>query len=164
MTVKPTDDVPGFVASEPERYHDCCRLICPGQGYFLAIEQAVVCPDCVRTTEAIRLSGGLAVEVGVDRFLVRLRWDRGCCRSTRAGGPSPVFCRGLALPPRAILYGLGQVRCLDFVAPCQVGNGAGQLEDAVIGPGAPWRVGRDKHLELVHGRTEEALPPVVDLA
>jgi hypothetical protein len=36
----PTADLPGFVAEEPERCRNCYRLIRPGQGYFLTIEQA----------------------------------------------------------------------------------------------------------------------------
>jgi hypothetical protein len=71
MTETPTDDQPGFVARKPEHCHDCYRLICPGQTYFLTIEQAVVCPDCLRTADAIRLAGGLTVEVGEDWLMVR---------------------------------------------------------------------------------------------
>ena len=47
MTEIPTDDQPGFVAEEPEHWHDCYRLIRTGQRYFLTIEQAVVGPDCM---------------------------------------------------------------------------------------------------------------------
>jgi hypothetical protein len=42
MTDTPTDDLPGFVAEEPEHCHDCYRLIRPGQKYFLTIVQAVI--------------------------------------------------------------------------------------------------------------------------
>lgn len=71
MTDTPTDDQPGFVAEEPEHCHDCYRLIRRGQRYFLTIEQAVVCADCIRAEDAVRLAGGLTVEVGDDRLLVR---------------------------------------------------------------------------------------------
>jgi hypothetical protein len=70
MTETPADDQPGFVAEEPEHCHDCYWLIRPGQGYFLTIEQAVVCPDCAKKGDAIRLAGGLTVEVQEDRLLV----------------------------------------------------------------------------------------------
>jgi hypothetical protein len=71
MTGTPTDDLPGFVAEEPEHCDDCYWLIGPGQRYFLTIEQAVVCPDCVGAADAIRLAGGLMVEVGEDRLLLK---------------------------------------------------------------------------------------------
>jgi hypothetical protein len=71
MTETPTDDQPGLVAERPEHCHDCYRLIRPGQRYFLTIEQAVVCSDCVRTADAIHLAGGLTVEVREDGLLVR---------------------------------------------------------------------------------------------
>ena len=71
MTKSPTDDLPGFVADEPEHCHDCYRLIRPGQRYFLTIEQAVVYPDCVRAVDAIRLKDGLTVEIGKDTRPVR---------------------------------------------------------------------------------------------
>jgi hypothetical protein len=71
LTETPTKVQPGFVAQEPEHCHDCYRLIRPGQRYFLTIEQAVLCPDCIRTSDSIRLAGGLSVEVGHDRLLVR---------------------------------------------------------------------------------------------
>jgi hypothetical protein len=67
----------------------------------------------------------------------------------------PLWTR-LRLPPRAILDRLSQVRRFDRVAAGQVSDRAGQFEDAVVGPGA--------HLKLVHGRAEEALPRVIDLA
>jgi hypothetical protein len=35
------------------------------------MERAVLCPDCAETAEAIRLAGGLTVEVQGDRLLVR---------------------------------------------------------------------------------------------
>jgi hypothetical protein len=79
----PSDDQPGFVAEEPERCHYCYRLIHPGQGDFLTMDEAVVCPDCTRAADAIRLAGGLTVRVGVERQLVRLRWGPGCSRSTQ---------------------------------------------------------------------------------
>ena len=71
MTKSPTDDLPGFVADEPEHCHDCYRLIRPGQRYFLTIEQAVVYPDCAEGADAVRLAGGLTVEVGEDKLVVR---------------------------------------------------------------------------------------------
>jgi len=59
--------------------------------------------------------------------------------------------RGLfsGLPPGAILDRLCQVSRLDPFAARQVSDGAGQLEDAVIGPGA--------HAQLLHGRFEQGL-------
>ena len=35
------------------------------------MELAALCPDCARTADAIRLAGGLTVEVQEDRLLVR---------------------------------------------------------------------------------------------
>jgi hypothetical protein len=66
----PTDDMSGLAAEEPVHGHDWCRLIRPGQTYFLTIEQAVVCLDCVRGLDDIRLDGGLTVEVGGGWLLV----------------------------------------------------------------------------------------------
>ena len=71
MTEAPNDDKPGLVAEKPEHCHDCYRLIRPGERYFLTMELAALCPDCARTTDAIRLAGGLTVEVREDRLLVR---------------------------------------------------------------------------------------------
>ena len=71
MINTPTDDQPGFVAQEPEHCHDCYRLIKIGEIYHLTIDNAILCPDCIRATDAIRLAGGLTVEVGEDRLLVR---------------------------------------------------------------------------------------------
>jgi hypothetical protein len=65
-----TDDRHGFVAEEPKPCHDCYRLIRIGQRYFLTIDDAVLCPDCSRAADAIRLVAGLTVEVGGDRLLV----------------------------------------------------------------------------------------------
>jgi hypothetical protein len=62
---------PRFVAEEPEHCHDCYRFFRSGQRYFLTIEPAIMCPDCARIGEAIRLTGGLTVEVGEDRLLIR---------------------------------------------------------------------------------------------
>jgi hypothetical protein len=70
VTESPTDDLPGFTAEEPEHCHDCYRLIRPGQRYFLTIEDAVLCPDCARRADAIRLARGLTVEIQEDRRLV----------------------------------------------------------------------------------------------
>jgi hypothetical protein len=42
MTETHGDDRPGFVATEPEHCHDCCRIIWPGERCLLRIEQAVV--------------------------------------------------------------------------------------------------------------------------
>jgi hypothetical protein len=66
-----TADLPGFAAQEPEHCHDCYRLIRRGERCFLTREQAIVCPDCIGASDAIRLTGGLTVEVGEDRLLVR---------------------------------------------------------------------------------------------
>lgn len=71
MTKAPTIDLPGFVAEKPEHCHECYRLIRPGQRYMLTMEQAVVCPSCASTTEAIRLSRDLRVEAREDGLLVR---------------------------------------------------------------------------------------------
>jgi hypothetical protein len=71
LTEMLTDCVPCFVAEEPEHCHDWCRLIRPDQTYILTTEQAVVDPDCVTVADASRLGGGLTVELGEDRLLVR---------------------------------------------------------------------------------------------
>ena len=71
MTDTPTADHPAFVAEEPEHCPDCCRVIRGGERYFVKVEQAVVCPDWVRKEDAIRLPGGLTVEIGENRLLLR---------------------------------------------------------------------------------------------
>jgi hypothetical protein len=71
MTHTPTDDLPGFVAEESEHCHECYRLIRPGQRYFLTIEQAAVCPDGIGAADAVRLAGGLTIEVWEDRLQLR---------------------------------------------------------------------------------------------
>lgn len=71
MTETPTDDQPGFVAGDPEHYHDCYRLIRSGQRYFLTINQAVLCQGSIVVADGIRLSGGLSIEVGEVKVLVR---------------------------------------------------------------------------------------------
>ncbi len=71
MTETPTDDRPGFVAEKPEHCHACYRLILSGQTYYLTMEDAMLCPDCVTAAEAIRLSSGLMIEVREGRLLVR---------------------------------------------------------------------------------------------
>jgi hypothetical protein len=38
MTETHTDDVPGFVAEEPEQCHDCYRLIRHSSAYLLTLE------------------------------------------------------------------------------------------------------------------------------
>jgi hypothetical protein len=43
----------------------------PWAEVLLTVDDAVLCPDCVKDADAIRLSGGLTVEVGHDRLLVR---------------------------------------------------------------------------------------------
>jgi hypothetical protein len=83
MTEPPTDDESGFAAEEPEHCHDCYRLIRPGQGYFLTMELAALCPDCAETADAIRLVGGLTVEIQEDRLLAGLPWGPACCPTTR---------------------------------------------------------------------------------
>jgi hypothetical protein len=92
MTKNPTDDQPGFLAEHPEHCHDCYRLIRPGQSYFLRMEQAVVCPDCIGAADAIRLSGGLTVEVEEDRLLVR-----------RGSAAVEVFPYEVRYPPDALV-------------------------------------------------------------
>jgi hypothetical protein len=67
----PADDMSGLAAEEPVHGHDWYRLIRPGQRHFLTIEQVVVCLDCVRGLDDIRLDGGLTVEVGGGRLQVR---------------------------------------------------------------------------------------------
>ena len=54
-----TGSTPGSIAKKPEHYHDCYRLIPPGQTRHLAIDNAMLCPDCNRATDAVRLSVGL---------------------------------------------------------------------------------------------------------
>lgn len=41
----------------------------------MTIDDAVLCPDGIRVKDAIRLAGGLTVEVGEDRLFVRRRDD-----------------------------------------------------------------------------------------
>lgn len=64
--------------------------------------------------------------------------------------------RALSLPARAILDGLGQMGDLDAFAARQIGDGASQFEDAMIGAGA--------ELELAHGGAQQAAAGVVDPA
>ena len=60
---------------------------------------------------------------------------------------STAFAEGAPshLPPRPILYRLGDMRRLDLLAAGLVGDGACQLEHAVIGPRA--------QMQLLHTRT-----------
>ena len=71
MTNAPNDDQPGFVAEEPEHCHACYRLIQPGQTYYLAVGQAILCEGCIRTADAVRVTDDLAVAVEDGRLLVR---------------------------------------------------------------------------------------------
>ena len=75
MTDTPADDKPGFVAKDPEHCHDCCRLIQAGETHDLTIDNAVLCPDCIRETDAIRLDGGRMVELREDRLLLRRGYE-----------------------------------------------------------------------------------------
>ena len=63
MTVTHSDDRRGFVATEPEPCHDGCRLISPGQTYFVRIEHAAHRTDCIRAADANRLSSSLTIEI-----------------------------------------------------------------------------------------------------
>ena len=62
----------------------------------------------------------------------------------------------LHLPSRPILQRFREVVGLDGVAAVEVGDGAGELEDAVKGAGA--------ELELRHRRLDQRLPRLVELA
>jgi hypothetical protein len=83
MTEASTADHPGLVAEDPEYCHNCYRLSLPWQRYFLIIEKALVCPDCVRAVDAIRLSGGMTVRIEEDRLPVRVRWCPSCSLTAR---------------------------------------------------------------------------------
>ena len=154
--------MPAFVAQEPEHCHDCWRIIWAGKAYFLTTEQAVVCPDCVWEADAIRLAGGLTVRVGEHRLLVRLRGvavaalprevgDLSCLRSRpssaceagtewpRPGAPS----RSRRCPPSRPFDALPSER----LGTARTGDGAGQLQDAMVGAGTPRPVGLDRPLE-----------------
>jgi hypothetical protein len=71
MTDTPTDDMPGFVAEEPEHCHACYRLIRPSQTYFLTVGQAILCEGCLEVADAIRVTDDLAVAIEDGRLLVR---------------------------------------------------------------------------------------------
>jgi hypothetical protein len=62
----------------------------------------------------------------------------------------------LHVRPGSVLYGFCEVGGLDMLCTSQVGDGSAQLEDPMESPGA--------HLELFHGRAQEASPSVVYLA
>jgi hypothetical protein len=71
MTDTPNDDKPGFVAGQPEHCHACCRLIHPGQIYYLTIEHEVLCADCALSEGVIRVREDLVVEVKRDRLVIQ---------------------------------------------------------------------------------------------
>jgi hypothetical protein len=81
---------PRFVAEEPENFRDRYRLIRPGQTHFVTIEEAVLCPGWIKAEDAIRLAGGLMVEVGADRALVR----GGASKSQAPETPRPQLSSG----------------------------------------------------------------------
>lgn len=56
---------------EAAQCHDRSQPIRPGQTYGLTLGNAIPYPVCIRVADAIRLSGGLRVEVREDCFLVR---------------------------------------------------------------------------------------------
>lgn len=58
--------------------------------------------------------------------------------------------------PRPILHRFGDMRRLDLLGAGEIGNGAGQLEDAVVGAGA--------EMQLAHGCLEQILAGSVKLA
>ena len=66
MSDIPNDNMPGFVAEEPEHCFACYRLIRPGQTYYLTIEGIVHCEDCALSEGVIRVREDLAVEVKRD--------------------------------------------------------------------------------------------------
>ena len=70
MTETPNDDKPGFVAEEPEHCFACCRLVRPGQTYYLTIENIVLCTDCALSEGVIRVREDLAIEVRRDGLLL----------------------------------------------------------------------------------------------
>jgi hypothetical protein len=39
------DDTPGLVAEEPEHGHDCYRLICTGQAYYMEVNCGPTIPQ-----------------------------------------------------------------------------------------------------------------------
>jgi hypothetical protein len=115
-------------------------------------------------TDAIRVADDLVVVIEEDRLAVRrgsttaellpsyARHQKSAsAEATSTGSPGR-----LGLPPRPVLNRLGQMGRLDVAAAGQIGNGPGQLEDTVIGPGA--------HLQLFHRRPEQAVAGVVHLA
>ena len=71
MTETPNDDIPGFVAKEPEHCFACFRLIRPGQTYYLTIDGTVLCEDCALTDHIIRVREDLVIEVKRERLLIR---------------------------------------------------------------------------------------------
>jgi len=68
------------------------------------------------------------------------------------------FFKTASLPPpaRAVLDGLGDVGRLDALAAGQIRDDAGQLEDAMVRSRA--------HLQLTHGRPQQAAAGLVNLA
>ena len=113
MTETPTDDRPGFVAEKPEHCRACCRLIRPGQTYYLTIGQAILCEDCFGEADEIRVTDDLAVVVADGRLLMRRGIAAVEVSPSEAGhprngtrqlqvpevGPSPVSFRA-CLPPQ----------------------------------------------------------------
>ena len=75
--------------------------------------------------------------------------DRGWV-GERESGP------GSGCPSRSVLQGLGQVGGVDILCPGEVGDGAGEFEDAVVGAGA--------EVHLADGGLHQVLAVLIDLA
>ncbi len=71
MTNTPTADQPGFVAEEPEHCDACYRLIRAGETYYLTVGNAMLCGDCIKDTDAIRVADDLVVVIEEGRLVVR---------------------------------------------------------------------------------------------
>ncbi len=87
MTETPNDDKSGFATEKPEHCHACSQLIRPGQIYFLTIGNAVLCGDCIKATDAIRVVDELVVVIEGGKLLVQ--------RGSAAGEVSPGEVRHL---------------------------------------------------------------------
>jgi hypothetical protein len=152
----PTDDRPGFVAEEPDHCHDCYRLIRPGETHYLTIKQVVVCPECRRAANAIRLAAGLTVGAG---------WTDDWCSFDRApvaallrevpnftcllSRPSSASEADIGWPRQGALFQSHRCPPSQPFDALRTGDRAGQLQDAVIGARTPRPVGQDRHLDLL---------------
>jgi hypothetical protein len=70
VVLAPAEDTLGLIASAPEHYLDCFRLIRPGERYYQGKDNTVLCPTCHGSLligeefGTVTTASGLAVDYG----------------------------------------------------------------------------------------------------